>query len=239
MKLYFKPPLWLTVFTASALIILLSLGTWQIYRLDWKNDLINEYNHSFNKEPINLSEISNNSNFFNYRRIKVSGKLNHKNEIHVIGKTYEGNAGFHIITPLTTEDGSTILVNRGWVPKKYIKRETRLFSLPKGIVEVVGLVRMPQIKGKFVPVNEPENGFWFTIIPSQILEFIKVKGEKTFYIDELKVGNDIVLPIPIDGKIKIPNNHLQYAMTWYSLAIGLAVIYFLWNRSKGYLKIKK
>ena len=80
-------------------------------------------------------------------------------------------------------------MNRGWVPKKYIKRETRLFSLPKGIVEVIGLVRMPQTKGKFVPENEPENGFWFTIIPSQILEFIKVKGEKTFYIDELKVDS--------------------------------------------------
>ena len=90
----------------------------------------------------------------------------------------------------------------------------------------------------FVPDNEPENGFWFTINPEEIFTYIKIKGEKNFYIDLLRSDTKLILPIAIDGKIDLPNNHLQYAFTWYSLALALLFIFFSWHKSKGLLKFQ-
>ena len=154
-----------------------------------------------------------------------------------LGKTFEGTAGFHIVTPFKPENGEIILVNRGWVPKKYVKAEDRKASLIEGKTKIVGIIRLPQKQGYFVPNNEPSNGFWFTLIPEEIMDFLNLKGETSFYIDLIQKPGKFDIPIAIDGKVDIPNNHLQYAITWYSLAIGLLVIYFSWHHSKGRLKI--
>ena len=96
---------------------------------------------------------------------------------------------------------------------------------------------MPQKQGYFVPNNEPNNGFWFTIIPEEIFEYLKLDGEKFFYIDLLRKDEKSNIPIAIEGRIDIPNNHLQYAITWYSLAIGLVIIYLSWHHSNGRFKL--
>ena len=236
LKVRFKPSFWLTVFTIPVFLILLCLGTWQVYRLNWKTNLIKEFNDKFNDVPLTLNEVEKNYLNFKYRRIKVNGTFDHENEIHLIGKTYEGSAGFHIVTPLIMNNEKTVLINRGWVPKKYLNKNSRKFTLLEGKVNLIGIIKFPQEKGMFVPDNEPENGFWFTINPEEIFTYIKIKGEKNFYIDLLRSDTKLILPIAIDGKIDLPNNHLQYAFTWFSLAFGLIIIYFSWHKSKGLLK---
>ena len=233
------PSFWLTFLSIPAFIILLILGTWQVNRLSWKTDLIKDYNNKFNDHSVKFSEISNEILNFKYRKIEVSGFFNHNQEINLIGKTYEGNAGYHIITPLTLIDGNVILINRGWVPKKYLDKKSRIFTLSDELTKVTGLIRMPQEKGYFVPQNEPQNGFWFTVKPPEILNFLKINGEKRFYIDELRFNNKIKLPIAANGRIKFPNNHLQYALTWYILGFGLLIIYFLWHHKNGFLIINR
>ena len=135
------------------------------------------------------------------------------------------------------ENNKIIYINRGWVPKKYIKKESRGFSLISGETEIIGLIRMPQKKGYFVPENEPDNGFWFTIKPNEFNKHLNISAEYKFYIDELTLDDKLKIPMPANGTIRVPNNHLQYAITWYSLAMGLIFVYFAWHRQNGFLKI--
>ena len=237
MKIYFKPSKWLTIFSIPSFIILLVLGTWQVYRLEWKNDLIANYNSNFEMPPVSIADLFDSELEFKYRRVFINGEFDHKNEINLIGKTYEGNAGYHIVTPFILENQKIIYINRGWVPKKYIDKSKREFSLIEGKTSLTGLIRMPQRKGYFVPENEPENGFWFTIKPDEINNFLKINAEDGFYIDELNFDEKLKIPMPANGKITIPNNHLQYAITWYGIAFGLLVVYFSWHRQNGLLKI--
>ena len=237
MKIYFKPSVWLTIFALPSFLILIILGSWQVQRLNWKSELISNYNNNFQQAPITVKELFKDRKNNKYRRTVIYGEYDHANEIQIIGKTYEGNAGFHIITPFILENNEIIYINRGWVPKKYADKKTRKFSLLKDKVRVLGLVRLPQKKGYFVPENEPENGFWFTIIPEELNGHLNIIGEKEFYIDELNIDEKLKLPMPANGKVQVPNNHLQYAITWYSLALGLLIVYFAWHRQNGFLKI--
>ena len=237
MKIYFKPSVWLTIFAFPSFLILIMLGSWQVQRLGWKSDLILNYNNNFQQAPITVNELLKQRQKNKYRRTIINGQYDHTNEIKIIGKTYEGNAGFHIITPFILENNEIIYINRGWVPKKYADKKTRKFSLLEENVKVVGLVRLPQKKGYFVPENEPENGFWFTIIPEELNRHLNIIGENEFYIDELNIDEKLKLPMPANGKVQVPNNHLQYAITWYSLALGLLIVYFAWHRQNGFLKI--
>ena len=237
MKIYFKPSVWLTIFAFPSFLILIILGSWQVQRLSWKSNLISNYNNNFQQAPITVKELFKDRKKNKYRRTVIYGEYDHANEIQIIGKTYEGNAGFHIISPFILENNEIIYINRGWVPKKYADKKTRKFSLLEDKVRVVGLVRLPQKKGYFVPENEPENGFWFTIIPEELNGHLNIIGEKEFYIDELNIDEKLKLPMPANGKVQVPNNHLQYAITWYSLALGLLIVYFAWHRQNGFLKI--
>ena len=237
MKIYFKPSVWLTIFALPSFLILIILGSWQVQRLSWKSDLISNYNNNFQQAPITVKELLKDRKNNKFRRTVIYGEYDHANEIQIIGKTYEGNAGFHIITPFILENNEIIYINRGWVPKKYADKKTRKFSLLEDKVRVVGLVRLPQKKGYFVPENEPENGFWFTIVPQEINKHLNISAENEFYIDELNIDEKLKLPMPANGNVQIPNNHLQYAVTWYSLALGLLIVYFAWHRQNGFLKI--
>ena len=241
-KFFFKPVFWPTVFFVFSFIILVSLGTWQIKRLIWKNDLISFYLKQSTNNIINLHKENFVSEEIEYRKVRLTGKFLNKMEVHITGKTYEGNAGFHVITPFLMQNGNYVLVNRGWVSENYKEAKSRTFSLINEETSIIGLIRYPQKKGYFVPKNEPDNGFWFTIKPTEIKKHLKIDKETfitKFYIDALRKGKKINLPIGIKEKINIRNQHLSYAITWYSLAIVLMIIYLSYHYSEGKLRIRK
>ena len=241
-KFFFKPVFWPTVFFVFSLIILVSLGTWQVKRLIWKNDLISFYLKQSTNNIINLHKENFVSEEIEYRKVRLTGKFLNKKEVHITGKTYEGNAGFHVVTPFLMQNGNYVLVNRGWVSENYKEAKSRSFSLINEETSVIGLIRYPQKKGYFVPENEPDNGFWFTIKPTEIKKHLKIDKETfiiKFYVDALRQEKKINLPIGIKEKINIRNQHLSYAITWYSLAIVLMIIYFSYHYSEGKLRIRK
>ena len=93
-----------------------------------------------------------------------------------------------------------------------------------------------------MPENDGENGFWFTIVPNQIFNFIKINTNsvvKDYYIDALRLDEKITLPIGVDGKPNLRNQHLSYAITWYGLALSLLFVYFSYHASSGRLIFKK
>ena len=242
MKIQFRPMLWPSIFSIVTFIILCSFGTWQLKRLYWKEALIQRYITESQSNPIsNPSEFSK-SKINEFKAVEIFGKFLHINEIYITGKTYEGNAGFHVVTPFEMENNKIILINRGWVSEGYKDPKKRKFSLTEGQINLKGIIRYPQKKGYFVPENDGENGFWFTIIPNQIFKFVKINSNfviKDYYIDALRLEEKITLPIGVDGKPNLRNQHLSYAITWYGLALSLLFVYFSYHASSGRLIFKK
>ena len=238
----FRPILWPTLFTIISFLVLISLGTWQVYRLVWKNSLISNYLYRFNNEIIKYDKSFSFNDEFEYRRINIKGRFINEKEILIIGKTFEGNVGFHLITPFITKEEKLLLINRGWISEKLKLRSSRSFSLIKEDIVIDGIIRRPQKKGYFVPENDPIGNFWFTIKPYQIEKALKLESfdlEKKFYVDVIRDKGKLKLPIGVSGSPNFRNQHLTYAFTWYSLAITLIIVYFVFHFKEKRLIIRR
>ena len=213
--MHFRPLLWPTLISVPSLIILLMLGTWQVQRLGEKTAIIADFAARTSATPQGLPDADVSLSDLEFQRVAAKGVFLHEQEIFLTGRTYEGNAGFHVVTPFKTQDGKLLLVNRGWVSEAYREPETRTFSTVSGETSLNAIIRKPQRKGYFVPENEPENGFWFTLKPTEMAAFLKSDDMITsYYVDAVREGEVITLPIAAEIKIDIPNAHLNYALTW-------------------------
>ena len=232
----FRPLFWPTFFTIPAIILLISLGSWQLSRLAEKTELIAQFEQRSNAAAIGIHQVTEPVEEFEFQRIGVKGTYLHQSEIYLTGRTYEGNAGFHVVTPFLTSDG-VILINRGWVSEAYREPSTRAFSLTEGIIFVEGILRLPGRKGYFVPENEPEAGFWFTLKLTEIAQFLKQEDTiKNYYIDDIRTGEIITLPIAAEVNIDVPNSHFNYALTWFGLALALIGVYLAFHHQNGRLQ---
>ena len=231
----FRPFFWPTFFTVPAVILLISLGSWQLSRLAEKTELIAQFEQRSNASAISIFQVSKPVEGFEFQRVVAKGKYLNQSEIYLTGRTYEGNAGFHVVTPFSTSDG-VILINRGWVSEAYREPSARPFSLIEGETLVEGILRLPGRKGYFVPENEPEAGFWFTLKPAEIARHLKQKDMiKNYYIDVIRTGDIITLPIAAEVNIDVPNSHFNYALTWFGLALALIGVYLAFHYQNGRL----
>ena len=140
------------------------------------------------------------------------------------------------MVPFALDDGRVILINRGWIPEKFgpLPRRPARLAPPRDSVTVNGLVHVVRPKGRFVPDNEPGRDMWFTITPSEIGAAKGLDAVATYYIDRLRpTPRDRQLPIGASTEVSVRNDHLQYAITWFSFAISLAVIYVLYHRRRS------
>jgi len=233
----FRPLLWPTLFALPALLVLLWLGTWQLQRLEWKNQLIADFESRATTAPIDLpwGDVGPEMEF---RRLALTGSFDHSREVFMTGRTYEGNAGFHIVTPFTLTDGRIVLVNRGWVSESYRDQSKREFTLTEGEVTLPAILRFPGKKGYFVPENEPENGFWFTLVPGQIVKHLGLDGraESDIYAATIRTSETIKLPIAARTETNLRNSHLGYAITWYGIACALIGVYLAFHHQAGRLR---
>lgn len=229
----FRPTLWATLSTAVALAILIGLGTWQLHRLDWKRDLIETRAARITMTPLTIDEAVDAGRTgeiaeMEYRPVTMRGRYQHEWALRLQNRVREGAPGIHLISPFRPESGDTVvLVDRGWMP---IDASLDMAERPEGIVEVDGYIRLYGEPGAFVPENEPGNNIWFTMDDSQMRQATEVGGNLDFYVqagpgsqprDRLPVGT-------VPG-VELRNDHLQYAVTWYSLAAVLLVIYVIFH----------
>mgnify|MGYP001157008333 FL=1 len=225
----FKPTLWPTVFTIPSLIILIALGSWQVHRMNWKNSIIETVEKRISGKPIDAPILLKNIERWRYKRVAVVGTFLHEKEFAITGKPFEGTAGFHLITPLKMSNGKTILVNRGWIPEKLRARNTRQETLVGGKILVEGIIREDKRKGYFVPENEPRNEVWLYVNTQQMAMHRQLGPTVNYFIDQFRKPGPYRLPIGASEDVEIRNEHLQYALTWYFLAISLLIIYFLYH----------
>lgn len=221
-----------TILTLGSIGVLLALGTWQVQRLRWKEEKIAAYEKAATMEAVDVASLIPLVGEMQYRRASITGEWIADKELHLGGRRWHTETGYHILSPLRTKEGKIYLINRGWVPTKLKDPATRNDNpLPEGEVTVTGMIRLPEPPGLFTPANHPEKNFWFSVDIAAmgktlslepeplVLEIINPKASGTHY------------PIPQDGKVVLRNDHLGYAITWYSLAIAAAIIGILVLRS--------
>ena len=239
--MHFRPLFWPTAFTIPAIIILLLRGSWQLSRLGDKTTLLAQFDERSKAPALSLDALSATPSAHQFQRVQLQGSYLHDSEIYLTGRTYEGNAGFHVVTPfvIASSDGgennsNVVLINRGWVSEAYRPRETREFSLFKGEIDLIGILRMPGRKGYFVPENEPDRGFWFTLKPDEIAAHLgRDDIEVSYYVDLIRRSEKITLPIAAEVNIDVRNSHFNYALTWFGLAIALFGVYLAYHHEQG------
>lgn len=222
-------PWGLVAASALALAILLALGTWQVERLRWKEALIAQTNQRIHEPPLPLAEmeaIFRREGTVDYRPVTLSGTFMHQGERHFLA-THEGAAGFYVYTPLLLEDGRFALVNRGFVPYEKKEPESRAEGQLDGPVTITGLARDPlaQKPSFLVPDNDIAKNIFYWKDRDAMAESAGLPSPDEvvpFFIDADSRPNPGGLPVGGVTIVDFPNNHLQYALTWYGLAMALA-----------------
>jgi surfeit locus 1 family protein len=231
----------LLILSGLAFAILIGLGTWQWNRMIWKEALIKTIDTRIVEAPVPLNAIigmSDSGADFEYRPVKLTGKLMNDREQYVLA-TFDGQSGWHVYTPVQVDEGQVIFVNRGFVP--YDKRDpkTRDDGQMNQLVNIEGLARaaLTQKPGWVVPDNAPEKHefYWKDLSAMISAAGLEDRTVLPFFIDKTSKLPDGLLPIAGVTRIDLPNNHLQYLITWYGLALALAGVllaYVLKSRRK-------
>ena len=216
-----KNKLLFSVFVYFIILVLLSLGFWQLYRLSWKLDLINQIENSLKIEPIELQNVEKK----NYLRIKTSGQIDFKKQIYLYNLNETGKPGFEVINPIKIGN-EDYLINRGWIPfDKKNKPEINIIDQKN----IIGTLMLQSKSSSFKPKNEIDKNYWFTLDREDILKFTGRNFSK--YI--IYLNGSYENPRPKVVTAKISNNHKKYAITWFSMAISILLIY-LYFRKKNY-----
>lgn len=227
----FRPGLWATVATAALVAVMLGLGTWQVQRLQWKTALIAEREARLNADPVPLPADLDDPDAYNFRPVTVTGRFLHAQELYLAGRNKGRRPGYGIVTPLERPDGRVVLIDRGWVPLDLKDPATRAAGQVEGTVTITGIARLPQSAGWLMPDHEASENFWFTIDLEAMGAFIG-RDPAPVYVQAFAPANPGGYPVGERARVDLPNDHLQYAITWYSLAVILLVIYYLYHRRK-------
>ena len=231
----FRPTLWATVAALAVLAVLVGLGSWQLDRRVWKEQVLETRAQRLTAPAVAYSEIAAATDaaldVAEYRPIRLRGRYRPAGELKLLSRTRDGRAGFHVITPLVADGadgaGAVVLVDRGWVP---IDGADALAPLPIDPVEVDGFVRRFETPGRFTPDNDPITGTWFYLDRDQIAAALKVDAVAPFYVQRAPgAAPSDVYPAGGVPDVALRNPHLQYAITWYSLAGALLVIYVIFH----------
>ncbi|GJN89614.1 hypothetical protein Rhopal_002601-T1 [Rhodotorula paludigena] len=220
----------------------LGLGIWQVKRLQWKVDLIEQLDKKLHQDPVRLPARIDTAAIpeFAWRKVFVTGTLDHEHSIELGPKTRDGQLGYHVFTPLVRGEGQdTILVNRGFVKREFREAKDRPASLPltketlqsKEPVAIVGMLRDQEARNSFTPVNEPEKGQW---VFSDIAEIARYTGAEPVLVDQIyddhpgKVEMLLREGIPVgrNATIELRNMHATYAATWFSLSLATGYMFF-------------
>lgn len=214
--------------------LLTSLGVWQVQRLAWKTDLIARVNARVNAPavdaPANWSAVTRAGD--EYRHVRIRGHFIHADESQVYTLSELG-PGYWVMTPLKADDGRIVYINRGFVPEDHKDPATRRQAQTEGEVTVTGLLRMPETKGwLFLQKNDPAHDAWYRRDIYAMAAKHQLGAVAPYFIDADATPNPGGWPRGGLTVIKFPNSHLQYAITWFSMAILLAgaSIWLTWFR---------
>lgn len=235
--IWFIAPIVLLVF-----VLLVSLGTWQLQRMMWKETLLTAISERSTAAPASVANVTAmqvSGADIEYRTVTASGVFDHGNEQFFFA-THEGKTGYFVYTPLYLSDTRVVLVNRGFIPFDLKDRAKRLEGEVLGDVTVTGLARTQLVAkpSALVPENDVAKNiyYWKDMTAMADAAGIARRDLVPFFIDANDTPNPGGLPIGGVTIIDLPNNHLQYAITWFGVALALVIVcafaYFQRNNQK-------
>lgn len=213
-----------------ALLVLVGLGTWQMERRAWKEDLVAMVRARTAQAPAPVPARAHWADLTpaqdEYRPVVATGTFDHGRETLIYAVLSDARGPYHgpgywVITPLLLADGAVVLVNRGFVPQDRRDPASRQAGQVEGPVTVTGLLRFAEDPSWFVPDNDPARDAWYRRVPGQIAAARGLSGAALFLIDADATPNPGGLPVGGETRLSFPNRHLEYALTWYGLAATL------------------
>lgn len=223
--------------TLAALAVLVSLGTWQVRRLAWKEDLIARVDARVHAAPEPLPPPDTwaglTAEAIEYRPVRLSGSFDHGREVHVFIALGEpkgplGGQGYFVLTPLALEGTDRVVfVNRGFVPLDRKDPASRPEGQVAGTVAVTGLMRPAEARSWLSPTDDVARNVWFVRDPATMAAATGLDPAKVapFTVDEVAGETPGGLPQGGETVIAFPNSHLGYAVTWYGLAAALVGVW--------------
>ena len=212
------------LFVIFFITIFCALGTWQIYRLQWKLELISEITSGLNSSPIEYSKSLKK----NYQRVNSIGKFDFDKQIYLYSLNDSGKPGYDVITPFRTNKNENVLINRGWIIKE-LKDNPSINFETTNEKKIVGLLRKIYKPNIFKPENDLKNNIWFSINLEDLKE---ATGEQFNEFVIFLEDNQVRIPLPKKISVDVPNNHLKYAITWYAIAVSIIFYYLYFRRTK-------
>ncbi|MGH6876309.1 MAG: SURF1 family protein [Rhizomicrobium sp.] len=234
MTLRFRPLFGFTLLCLPLVASLVGLGVWQLERLQWKLGLIAEITRNMDAAPIGLdAALALGNERAQYRPVAVSGRFETAKEVYVYTTGPNGAPVYHVLTPLLLADARAVMVDRGYVPAARRDPASRPGSEPRGQVHVVGIWRTPDRPGPFTPSPDLLHRVWFARDLSGIAETEHLRLAAPAILEATASANAQAWPRGGQTRVDLPNNHLQYALTWFLLAAALVVMYFAYHRAQG------
>jgi surfeit locus 1 family protein len=232
----FRPLPGLTIATLIGVAILLGLGKWQLDRLHWKLGLIAAANSRAHEPPVPVETlVGRKPKDIEYTHAGAAGTFVPGDEIYLFSQISGGAVGYDVLQPLRLADGRALIVDRGFVPSTMDGKPAPFTAAPSGAVEITGLVRGTQKPGLFTPRAELAKKIFFVHDVPAIASAMGLSGELPFVLAADRTGPRGVYPEGGHTRLTFRNEHLQYAVTWFSLAAVLLIMFFFYHGKRGRL----
>lgn len=228
-----------SVLMMLGLAVLLSLGTWQLNRKAWKDALIAKLTERVAEAPVQLRDARarwSATGDVEYLRVTATGRFEHDKERYLYAPHPQRGPGSHVYTPLRVGPQEVVWINRGWVPERLKTFASRKSEQPMGEVTITGVVRLSGVQGTFDPGNDRAGNQWFwrDLEGMHASAFAApVTRAFPFFIDaDANQGHGARYPQGGVTRLKLPNRHLEYAITWYGLGVVLLAVFFVFARGR-------
>lgn len=227
------------LFTALAFVCLVGLGVWQLERLHEKEVLLariaERLDHAPVALPVEAEWAALSPSDYDYRKVTLNGQFMHERETHLFsfiaaGERGDTIPGYLVFTPLVLDTGAIVIINRGFVPEALKDKTVRADGLVAGVVSVTGLMRAPEKRGLFTPADNIEKNIYFTRDARILADAVKLPRVAPFTLDADQTPVPGGLPLGGQTIVSVPNNHLQYALTWFALALALLGVFIAFAR---------
>jgi surfeit locus 1 family protein len=236
-----RPIFWPTLIMLPIVLFSLGLGVWQMDRREWKRGILDTIAVNQAAAPMPFDELVKGDPLRReYGRVRVSGTFLHDKEFYLAARSLKDKVGMQVVTPLRLDDGTIILFDRGWIPSEKKDPAKRAEGQIPGKVDLTGIVRRSQVKRQFAPDNDPAKNFWFHVDVPLMRQMAGGKPDPvldTFFLESDAAPNPGGVPIGGQTRLDIPNDHLQYAITWFLIALAGIGVYLAYHWENGRLTV--